>query len=455
MMNKMSIAASIFALILGQTVLAHSIINSPAHEPTDRPNQQASNQRVLSGLILSQQNELVPGVIIVIISASGEQRITSYAEGAFRAVVPPGNLTLRFEGKSISPIERIIKASDATESLQIKITLAPTPIQESVVIDAKVLDPSIDRRNDTIYKNTLFERDDQLVQTLNAGINVGQHEGGGKSLEVRRFGYNLDHGGNNGGVKFVVDDIQQNQASHGHGQGYLGQLKSLIPELIDSVEILNGPFSPQYSDFSGLGVVRIRLKESLPDQLTARFQAGAFNERRAFLAYSPRIEHVDSVISYEKSYLDGPFINKGRYRRDNVTGNYTWHMDDHQSLGFRLNFGRNDFFSSGQIPLDLVASGELDRFGFIDPTTGGRVRTFIFATYYGKDWKNGSSLKADGFVTRSRFDLYSNFTFFSSIRATATASSNMIRAFRKEAICSTYARISFSGGRCSSPAAAT
>ncbi|MEP6911433.1 MAG: hypothetical protein ABI923_01690 [bacterium] len=57
-----------------------------------------------------------------------------------------------------------------------------------MVIDAKVLDPTIDRRNDTIYKNTLFERDDQLVQTLNAGINVGQHEGGGKSLGSFLFG---------------------------------------------------------------------------------------------------------------------------------------------------------------------------------------------------------------------------------------------------------------------------
>ena len=105
---------------------------------------------------------------------------------------------------------------------------------------------TIDQRNDTIYKNMLLERDDQLVQTLNAGINAGQHEGGGKSLEIRRFGYNLDHGGVNGGLKVLVNNVQQNMGTQGHGQGYLGQLKSLTPELIEDVEILNGPFSAQY-----------------------------------------------------------------------------------------------------------------------------------------------------------------------------------------------------------------
>jgi outer membrane receptor protein involved in Fe transport len=251
-----------------------------------------------------------------------------------------------------------------------------------------------------------------LVQTLNAGINAGQHEGGGKSLEIRRFGYNLDHGGVNGGLKVLVNNVQQNMGTQGHGQGYLGQLKSLTPELIEDVEILNGPFSAQYGDFSGLGVVQIRLTESLPDQLTLRLQAGNFNSKRAFIAYSPQLTNADSFIAYEGAYTDGPFINPGRYRRDNVTGSYTHHLDARQSIGFKLNFGRNNFFSSGQIPLDLVAAGELDRFGFIDPFNGGRVKTGIISSYYKKELESGGMLKVDGFVGRTLFDLFSNFTFF-------------------------------------------
>ena len=88
------------------------------------------------------------------------------------------------------------------------------------------MEPGVDRRNAEVFNRTLFTRDDQVLHQLDAGINAGQHEGGGKSLEIRRFGFNLDHGGVNGGLKVLVDDVQQNQGTQGHGQGYLGSLKA-------------------------------------------------------------------------------------------------------------------------------------------------------------------------------------------------------------------------------------
>jgi TonB-dependent Receptor Plug Domain len=157
---------------------------------------------------------------------------------------------------------------------------------QSVVITARTSEPGVDLRNSEVFNRTLFTRDDQVLQQLDAGINAGQHEGGGKSLEIRRFGFNLDHGGVNGGLKVLVDDVDQNQGTQGHGQGYLGSLKALSPELIQDVTIINGPFSPEYGDFSGLGVVHIRQRESLPDQFTARLQDGNFDTGRGFLAWS-------------------------------------------------------------------------------------------------------------------------------------------------------------------------
>jgi hypothetical protein len=121
---------------------------------------------------------------------------------------------------------------------------------------------------------------------------------------------------------------------------------------------------------------------------------------------------VDSYLAYEGSYTDGPFDNPLRYRRDNVNANYTKTLSDTQKLGFRFIFGRNDFYSSGQIPLDLVNAGQLDRFGYIDPSDGSRVRLGTLSSYYSKSWANGDTFKADGFIGRSLFDLYSNFTFY-------------------------------------------
>ena len=86
------------------------------------------------------------------------------------------------------------------------------PVRTSIVITAAPTDePAIDRKNAEVFQRTLFSRDDQIFHVLDGGINAGQHEGGGKSIEVRRFGFNLDHGGVNGGLKVLVDNIQQNQ----------------------------------------------------------------------------------------------------------------------------------------------------------------------------------------------------------------------------------------------------
>jgi outer membrane receptor protein involved in Fe transport len=285
-------------------------------------------------------------------------------------------------------------------------------LKQSIVVTASPVEPAIDRRNTEIFDKTLFSRDDQIFHALDAGINAGQHEGGGKSVEIRRFGFNLDHGGVSGGLKVLVDGVQQNQSTQGHGQGYLGSLKSLTPELVQEVSIVNGPFSVEYGDFSGLGVVHIKLRESLPDQWTARIQGGSFNSYRGFLGYSPELKNGDALLAYEGSSSDGPFQEALRYRRDNVTGNYTHRFSSQQSLGFRFNGARNSFYSSGQVPLDEVAAGRLDRFGFIDPADGGRVRSGTASMYYRKDGAGGDTFKMDGFVGRSLFDLYSNFTFF-------------------------------------------
>ena len=287
----------------------------------------------------------------------------------------------------------------------------PSKLHTKVVIHGTQEEVGVDRRDGEVFQKTLFNRDDQLLQMLSSGINAGQHEGGGKSVEIRRFGFNLDHGGANGGLKILVDNVQQNQGTQGHGQGYLGSLKSLSPELVEDITVLNGPFSAEYGDFSGLGVVQIRLRESLPDEITARIQGGAYGSLRGFLGFSPSWKSLDALFAYEGSTTDGPFLKPLDYRRDNITGSLTKHMDRGRIIGLKWNAARNTFSSSGQLPLDLVAAGKLDRFGSLDAGDGGRVRMGRVAGYYSKEFSSGTLWKVNAFANRSLFDLYSNFTF--------------------------------------------
>jgi hypothetical protein len=366
----------------------------------------------ITGQVSDVQNRAVSGATVRLIgnvTASAK----SDAQGRFTfSALDAGRYTITVESPGFQPVTRDADLASG-QLAQVNLQFAELASQhESIVITAQTIEPGVDLRNAEVFNRTLFSRDDQVFEQLNAGIDAGQHEGGGKSFEIRRFGFNLDHGGVNGGLKVLVDDVQQNQGTQGHGQGYLGALKALSPELIQEVTMINGPFSAQYGDFSGLGVVHIRQRESLPEQYTVRLQGGNFDTGRGFLAFSPDAQRIDSYLAYEGSYTDGPFLNPGRYRRDNFNGNFTKSLSDNQKVGIRVLFGRNNFFSSGQLPLDLVNAGLLDRFGYVDPSDGGRVKLGTVSAYYSKTFAGGDSFKLDGFVGRSLFDLYSNFTYF-------------------------------------------
>jgi hypothetical protein len=364
-----------------------------------------------SGRVTDPQAKAVAGATIQLICGNATvQETRSDQQGRYLIDrVPAGDYDLSVLASGFTTLSKRISLPQQVVDVQFESIETQS---QSIVITGNVVEPTVDLRNSEVFNRTLFTRDDQVFQQLNAGINAAQHEGGGKSLEIRRFGFNLDHGGVNGGLKVLLDDVQQNQGSQGHGQGYLGSLKALSPELIQEVNIINGPFSAEYGDFSGLGVVHIRQRESLPDEFTARIEGGNFDTGRGFFAYSPTMSTADAYLAYEGSYSDGPFINPGRYRRDNVNGNLTKTLSETKKLGFRFIFGRNDFYSSGQIPLDLVNAGTFNRYGYIDPNDGGRVKLGTFSTYYSQSFANGDTFKVDGFVGRSLFDLYSNFTFF-------------------------------------------
>lgn len=371
----------------------------------------AQQTRTISGEVVTPQNERIPNITVSCRTSEGKKEVVTDTEGRFSIVLPNESVMLSVSGKNIAAKTFPFTTEQNANNVKLVIAYKIEPIHEEIVINAGSLEPIIERRNEKVFSDTLFSRDDQVFQTLDAGINAGQHEGGGKSLEIRRFGFNLDHGGVNGGLKVLTDNVQQNQGTQGHGQGYLGALKSLSPELIGEVDILNGPFSAEYGDFSALGVVQIRTKESLPNLLTTRLQGGRFDTFRSFLSYSPSIKDA-AFFAWEHSQTNGPFTNPLGYRRENFTGNYTWKITENRALGLKFNGGSNKFVSSGQIPLDLISSGELNRFGFLDSDSGGKVKNGTLGVYYRNESKSGDIFKVDGYLSRSLFDLYSNFTFY-------------------------------------------
>jgi outer membrane receptor protein involved in Fe transport len=71
----------------------------------------------------------------------------------------------------------------------------------------------------------------------------------------------------------------------------------------------------------------------------------------------------------------------------------------------------NKWNSTDQAPLRAITSGEIDRFGEIDPTDGGNANRFSLSARAVKS-DDAGWWKANFYAVRSTLDLYNNFTWF-------------------------------------------
>lgn len=369
----------------------------------------------VSGHVIDPQGMFVSGATVQVSDGLGRRKSETKtdAQGKFALDVPPeGVFSLVAQAEGFDSVATPLKQyKENTTGIELAFGRLANA-SEVLTVTEHIVEPGVDQRDAGIFTKTLFTRDDQIFQTLGAGLSLGQHAGGGKSLEVRRFGFNLDHGGTGGGLRVVMDGILQNSISGGHAHGYLGSIKGLSPELVENVDLINGPFNAQYGDFSGLGVVKIDTRTEMPQVLTGRVQLGQFNTRRAFGSYSPTWNQTRGQISLESSYTDGPYKRKLEYLRNNLTGALSRNLSPTQVLTFRIYGATNNSYAAGQLPVDQIEAGKLDRFGNIDPNDGNASTSGTFATYYSKTFADGGKFQVDGMANRLLFDLFSNFTFF-------------------------------------------
>jgi hypothetical protein len=243
------------------------------------------------------------------------------------------------------------------------------------------------------------------VLELVPGLIITQHSGAGKANQYFLRGFNLDHGTD---FLTTLDGVPLNLRTHAHGQGYT-DLNFLIPELVQRVEYFKGPYFASKGDFASAGAAEIHYAESLPDGV-AELTGGTFRYGRALLAGSTVLGGGTTLYGLELFHDDGPWDRRDDYRRLNGVLRYARSSGD-AKWGLTAMAYRGLWNATDQVPLRAVQSGQIDRFGSIDPTTGGRTERFSLAGYY-RQGLAGGLLQANVYGVRYRLNLFSDFTYF-------------------------------------------
>jgi outer membrane receptor protein involved in Fe transport len=294
----------------------------------------------------------------------------------------------------------------------------PGPLEGSMLDETVIVGKRTDRTGETLAasQNTAsgdeirarpLLRRGEVLETI-PGMVVTQHAGGGKANQYFLRGWNLDHGTD---FATSLEGMPLNMRTHAHGQGYT-DLNIIIPELIERVDYFKGTYAAQNGDLSSAGSADFKYYDTLPNGF-ATLEVGSYHYWRTALGNTFKIGEGEKgarlTIAGEYNYYDGPWTLAEQYSRWNGFARYA---SGDASDGFSLTLMgyRGKWRSTDQIPERAVASGQIDRFGFVDPTDGGNSSRYSLQFHWQKD--DGQALtKLNLYGVYYALDLFSNFTY--------------------------------------------
>src|SRR5262249_30879844 len=153
-------------------------------------------------------------------------------------------------------------------------------------------------------------------------------QGGGKADQLFLRGFDADHGTD---IALSIDGIPINLPSHAHGQGY-ADLNFLIPEAIDRVDVLKGPYFVEVGDFATAGAVNLQTRRSSAETMV-QGTAGLSQPGRLLAGGPPGATASPTWMAAEVSGTQGPFQTGEDLRRYNLFLKSTLQLSSTTRLG--------------------------------------------------------------------------------------------------------------------------
>lgn len=212
---------------------------------------------------------------------------------------------------------------------------------------------------------------------LAPGFLLTNEGGSGHAEQVFLRGFDAREGQD---LEFTVDGVPINDAGNFHGNGY-ADTHFIIPELIHSVRVLEGPYAPQQGNFAVAGSADYQLGLDRRG-LTTSFETGSFNTQRLLLLWGPKDGPSGTFAGAEFYTTDGFGTNR-QAKRGTAMGQYELRTGDKSTLRVNATAYFTEYNSAGIVRNDDVARGTVGFYGTEDPyQTGNEAsRASLSATY--------------------------------------------------------------------------
>ncbi|HEY0465229.1 MAG TPA: hypothetical protein VGC79_13510, partial [Polyangiaceae bacterium] len=193
-----------------------------------------------------------------------------------------------------------------------------------------------------------------------------------------------------------------------HGNG-LADTHFIIPELVQSLRVVEGPFAPQQGNFAVAGSANYELGLATPG-LTAQVMAGSFNTKRLLLLWRPAVSSDHTFGGAEVFSSDGFGQNRASARAT-AMGGYETSLGTAASLRLLATTYATHYAQAGVLRLDDVEAGRKGFYDTYDTSQGGdSSRHSLSATVEGH--AGPTKLAQSAFLVLRDFRLRQNLTGF-------------------------------------------
>jgi iron complex outermembrane receptor protein len=251
------------------------------------------------------------------------------------------------------------------------------------------------------------------ILKLAPGILLTNEGGEGHAEQVFLRGFDAREGQD---IEFTVGGVPINESGNLHGNGY-ADTHFIIPELVERLRVVEGPFDPRQGNYAVAGSADYELGLEKRG-LTAKYTTGSYDTQRALLLWGPSGESAHTFGGAEVYSTDGFGQNRDA-QRATVMGQYEGTVGSRGTYRITAQGYATHFHSAGLIRQDDYQSGKIGFYDSYDLSTfareqvpeGGDASRYSIAADL-ETRAGDTTLTQQVFVIKRDMRLLENFTGF-------------------------------------------
>jgi outer membrane receptor protein involved in Fe transport len=294
--------------------------------------------------------------------------------------------------------------SNTNELPEVKVIGTPPSVTQ-VTDDAAALPAST-----TVLGRRDFDRKDittygDIYRGI-TGVSVAEYGQGLVAYEIKFRGFASGHGRD---VAAYLDGVPLNITGSQHTNGYMDQAQ-IIPELLERVEIVRGPFSAYSGNHAIAGSVQMFTDRNVTSSF--KISADSFGRVRLLPIYSSNAGPGKLLLALELTKGSG-YTQQSGLERANLFVRYSQALGD-GTMGLRFQHYHADAQAPGYLDLARIDAGQINKRDALSRGIGDRKsQSNIVLNYRSNDLEGltgwGSGWSGSVYVVRDKRERFTNF----------------------------------------------